>query len=56
MTEEKKGQDMKKKEELSDEQLGQAAGGQRSQHESGRPDLERRGEGRLEHDADHGKR
>jgi hypothetical protein len=55
MAEEKKGQDMTKKEELSDEQLGQASGGQRVQRESGRPDIQIRGEGRLEHDADHGK-
>jgi hypothetical protein len=56
MTEEKKGQDMTRKEELSDEQLGQASGGQRVQHESGRPDIQIRGEGWSEHEADHGKR
>lgn len=56
MTDDKKGEDLKKKEELSDEQLGQASGGQHAQHESGRPDLQRREEGRLEHQADYGRR
>lgn len=57
MADEKK-EDVKKKEELSDQDLGQASGGLQvhGQHDSGRPALERRGEGRLEHQADHGDR
>lgn len=57
MPDEKKDQDVNKKDELSQQDLDQASGGYvvHSPHESGRPDIVRP-DGRLEHQAENGKR